>query len=610
MCGIVAYLGQQKALPVLLEGLKRLEYRGYDSAGVAVLNDGAAFLHRAVGKISSLEKGIEDLRCPGTAGIAHTRWATHGKPSVENAHPHSSCDKKVHLVHNGIVENYVALRAELQQEGHRFTSETDTEVLVHLVEKYLKEAGSLTGAVQKTLRRVSGTFGIAVVSQDSPREIVVAKRSSPLVLGIGDGEILAASDVSAFVRFAKQVVYLEDNEVATLRPEDYSIVTVENQVVERETQTVDWSHEALDKKEFKHHMLKEIHEQPETVVNAVRGRLMPEEGVSRLGGIAPVLEQLRRADRLSIISCGTSYYAGIYGKYVFEALTHLQVDVSLASEFRYRRVRFDPNSVVLAISQSGETADTLAAVQEAKRKGALTLGIVNVVGSSIARAVHAGVYMHAGPEVGVASTKCFLSQTIIMLLMAILFGRYEDLTYNEGLKIIKDLEKLPDWIRAILSRKSDVEAVARKYAGHKNFLYIGRHFNYPIALEGALKLKEISYLHAEGYAAGEMKHGPIALIDENFPTVAVMPQDEMYEKMVSNVQEIKARNGKVIAVATEGDEHVRALADDVIYVPRASDILSPLLAVVPLQLFAYYLADILGCEVDKPRNLAKSVTVE
>ncbi|MFA5141220.1 MAG: glutamine--fructose-6-phosphate transaminase (isomerizing) [Elusimicrobiota bacterium] len=611
MCGIVTYLGKQQALPLLLEGLKRLEYRGYDSAGIAVMDGQPVRLMKSVGKISELEARIDPVKFNGTAGIAHTRWATHGKPNEANAHPHFSCDRKLFLVHNGIIENYLPLRRELEAAGHKFVSETDTEVLVHLVEANKKSGLDLTAAVQHALRRVVGTFGIAVLDQDEPGVIVVAKRGSPLIIGIGNDEILAASDVSAFVRLTKQVVYLNDNDVATLRRGDYSIVSIEGPAeVEREVETVDISAEALEKRGFKHFMLKEIHQQPDTVVNAVRGRLLPEEGVSRLGGIEPVLERLKSARRLSIVSCGTSFYAGQYGRYVFEALTNLETDVALASEFRYRSVRFDEKSVVLALSQSGETADTLAAIREAKRKGALVLGIVNVVGSSIAREAGAGVFMHAGPEIGVASTKCFTSQSIIMVLMALLLGRYQNLTFNEGLRILRAIEEMPKHIQDMLDRQEQMLEIARKYHKAKNFLFIGRKYNYPIALEGALKLKEISYVHAEGYAAGEMKHGPIALIDESFPTMAVVPQDETYDKMISNIQEIKARNGKVIAVASEGDREIRKVVDDVFYIPRTLDLITPLLAVIPLQLFAYYTADLHGREIDKPRNLAKSVTVE
>ncbi|MBI4249953.1 MAG: glutamine--fructose-6-phosphate transaminase (isomerizing), partial [Elusimicrobia bacterium] len=591
-------------------GLKRLEYRGYDSSGVAILNENEVHLQKATGKLAELEARLRPDVFHGTIGIAHTRWATHGKPSVPNAHPHFSCDKKIYVIHNGIIENFVALRAELKAAGHHFVSETDTEVLAHLIETHRKEGHNLTTAVQKTLRRVKGTFGIAVLDQDQPGTIVVSRRGSPLILGIGVNEIFAASDVAAFVRLTKQVVYLGDNEVATIKENDYSIVTMEDHVVERAVETVDITTEQLEKKGYAHYMLKEIHEQPEAVVNAVRGRLLSEEGVSRLGGIQDLLPQIKEASQLSIISCGTSYYAGLYAQYVFEALTNLKVDCALASEFRYRSLNLKKGSVVIAISQSGETSDTMAAVREAKRKGALVLSIVNVVGSSIARETGAGVYMYSGPEIGVASTKCFLSQSIILVLMALLLGRYDDLSYNEGLEIIHAIEKLPEQIQTILKQEARIKEIAQRYARYNHILYIGRKFNYPIALEGALKLKEISYIHAEGYAAGEMKHGPIALIDKDFPTIAIAPKDETYEKMVSNIQEIRAREGKIIAVASEGDFKIREHADDVIFIPSTLDLLTPMLAVIPLQLFAYYCALERGCEIDRPRNLAKSVTVE
>ncbi len=611
MCGIVAYLGERPALPILLEGLHRLEYRGYDSAGVAVINNGAVQTDKAAGKISELEARIDPERYSGTVGIAHTRWATHGQPTERNAHPHGGGDGRVYLIHNGIIENYQLLKRELAEKGHAFESETDTEVLAHLIAEELKAAPDLTVAVQRALRRVTGTFGIAVLDRSQPDTVVVARRGSPIVLGIGDGESLAASDVAALVRHTNRVVYLDDDDIATLKADgDYSIVSIENKSIERSVHTVDFDSEELEKEGYTHFMLKEIHQQPEAVVNALRGRLLPEEGASRLGGIESVLDQLKAAKKLTIVSCGTSYYAGIYGRYAFEALTDLDCEVAVASEYRYRHIRHGEDSVVLAVSQSGETIDTLAAIREARRKGALTLGIVNVVGSSIARETGAGVYMYAGPEIGVASTKCFLSQSVIMVLMALLIGRYQDLSYHEGRRILRALERLPDQIRRILEQGDAIKAIAERYQNATNMLYIGRKYNYPMALEGALKLKEISYLHAEGYAAGEMKHGPIALIDERFPTVALAPQDEAYEKMISNIQEVRARKGPVIAVGTEGDDHLHELADDVFLVPKTEDLIQPLLCVVPLQLFAYFIADALGRDIDKPRNLAKSVTVE
>jgi glutamine---fructose-6-phosphate transaminase (isomerizing) len=609
MCGIVAYVGEQDARGILVEGLKRLEYRGYDSSGIAIL-DGpkTPYLARAVGKVSALEARVGGDEPRGTVGIAHTRWATHGKPSEANAHPHRDCTGKLFLVHNGIIENYMALKKRLMNEGHKFLSETDTEVLAHLVE--CRYGGSLEAAVQRALQEVQGTFGIAVAHSSHPAEIVVARRGSPIVLGIGKDESLAASDVAALAQHTDQVVYLEDNEVARLEPGKFSITTLENRAVTRPTTVLEAGPETMERGEFPHFMLKEIFEQPEAVENALRGRIRHSEGVAKLGGLESVMDRLAAARHLIIVSCGTSYYAGLFGRYVFEALTDLTVETELASEFRYRKLNLRQNTVVLAISQSGETADTLAALREAKRKGALVLGLVNVVGSSIARETDAGIYSHAGIEVGVASTKSFISQITLLTLMAILIGRGRDLSFEEGSVLLRGLERIPDEIREILKQSGTIRALAEKYLKASDFLYIGRKYQYPIALEGALKLKEIAYIHAEGYAAGEMKHGPIALIDPTFPTMALAPEDGSYEKVVSNIQEIRARDGHIIAVTTAGNTKLGSLVDDVIEIPPTHEILTPLLTVVPLQLFAYHAAVLRGCDVDKPRNLAKSVTVE
>jgi len=609
MCGIVAYVGQQNARGILIEGLKRLEYRGYDSSGIAIL-DGPKppYLARAVGKVAGLEARVRSEEPPGGVGIAHTRWATHGKPSESNSHPHRDCSGKLFLVHNGIIENYLALKRRLVSEEHKFRSETDTEVLAHLVESRYR--GNLEDAVQRALQEVQGTFGIAVLHADHPGEIVVARRGSPIVLGIGKGESLAASDASALAQHTDQVVYLEDNEVARLEPGKFNITTLENKSVTRSTTALETAPETMERGEFPHFMLKEIFEQPEAVENALRGRIRHSEGVAKLGGLETVMDRLASARHLIIISCGTSYYAGLFGRYVFEALTDLTVETELASEFRYRKLNLRQNTVVLAISQSGETADTLAALREAKRKGALVLGLVNVVGSSIARETHAGVYSHAGIEVGVASTKSFTSQLTILTLMALLVGRGRDLSYEEGASLLRGLEQIPGQIREILKQSEHIRGLAAKYFTASDFLYIGRKYQYPIALEGALKLKEIAYIHAEGYAAGEMKHGPIALIDPSFPTMALVPEDGSYEKILSNMQEIRAREGRIIAVTTAGNSKLGSLVDEVIEVPHNHEILAPLLTVVPLQLFAYHCAVLRGCDVDKPRNLAKSVTVE
>ncbi len=607
MCGIVAYVGQQSAREILIEGLKRLEYRGYDSSGIAILNE-TPYLCKAVGKVAALEERVWKDSPGGSVGIAHTRWATHGRPTEPNAHPHVDCSGAIYLVHNGIIENYLVLKKRLIAAGHTFRSETDTEVLTHLVEEAYR--GNLGTAVQKALLQVQGTYGIAVVHRAHPREIVVARRGSPIVLGIGKKESLAASDVAALAQHTDQVVYLEDNEVARLEPGQFSITTLENRPVSRDTTLLEVGPESMERGKFPHFMLKEIFEQPDAVENALRGRINHSEGVAKLGGLESVMERLQQARHLIIVSCGTSYYAGLYARYVFEALTDLTVETELASEFRYRKLNLRQGTVVLAISQSGETADTLAALREAKRKGALVLGLVNVVGSSIARETHAGIYCHAGIEVGVASTKSFTSQVTILALMALMLGRGRDLSYEEGMSIIHGLECVPEQMREILARSDYIRKLAEKYCSAHHFLYIGRKYQYPVALEGALKLKEIAYIHAEGYAAGEMKHGPIALIEPSFPTMAIAPEDGSYEKIISNIQEIRAREGRIVAVSSVGNTKLGTLVDDVIEIPRNHEILTPLLSVLPLQLFAYHCAVLRGCDVDKPRNLAKSVTVE
>ena len=607
MCGIVAYVGQKSACEILIDGLKRLEYRGYDSSGIAILN-AKPYLARAVGKVAVLEQRVWQERPEGCVGIAHTRWATHGKPTEANAHPHTDCAGRIYLVHNGIIENYLILKKRLLAAGHIFKSETDTEVLVHLVEEAYQ--GNLEAAVQKALLQVQGTYGIAVIHIAHPQQIIVARRGSPIVLGIGKEESLAASDVSALAQHTDQVVYLEDNEIARLEPGQFTISTLQNRRVSRDTTQLEVGPESMERGKYPHFMLKEIFEQPDAVENALRGRVNHSEGVAKLGGLESVLDRLQQARHLIIVSCGTSYYAGLYARYVFEALTDLTVETELASEFRYRKLNLRQNTVVLAISQSGETADTLAALREAKRKGALVLGLVNVVGSSIARETHAGVYCHAGIEVGVASTKSFTSQVTILALMALLVGRGRDLSYEEGMNIIHGLESVPEQMREILGQSDHIRKLAEKYCSAVHFLYIGRKYQYPIALEGALKLKEIAYIHAEGYAAGEMKHGPIALIDPAFPTMALVPEDGSYEKVISNIQEIRAREGRIIAVTSVANTKLGSLVDDVIEIPRSHEILTPLLSVIPLQLFAYHCAVLRGCDVDKPRNLAKSVTVE
>ena len=608
MCGIVCYVGQREAKPIVLEGLKRLEYRGYDSAGVAVQNKNEVICFRSVGKIAELERKIGELAITGNSGIAHTRWATHGEPSEQNAHPHTDGAEEVFVIHNGIIENFFVIKKKLEKSGVVFRSETDTEVLAHLIA--LNFDGSLAEAVRKTMSQVEGTFGIGVIHRKVPGEIVVARRGSPLVIGIGEDEYFAASDVSAMVRYTNKVVHLNDNELATLTAQGYSISTAQAKAVTRAMETVEWQPEDVELGGFPHFMLKEIYEQPETILNAMRGRLEPGEGVPKLGGIIPVWDQLKDCRHIVIVACGTSYHAGCVGRYIFERLTEVDVQVEIASEFRYRKLNFPPNTFLIAISQSGETADTLAAIREARRKGARLLGIVNVVGSSISRETDAGVYNHAGPEIGVASTKIFVSQLTILTLLALLLGRHQKLSLTEGVEAIKSLSELPEKVKKVLSQDNHIQAVAEKYYRCNNWLFLGRKYQYPIAMEGALKLKEISYIHAEGYAAGEMKHGPIALINPDMPTVAVVPQDSIYDKMISNIQEIKSRKGQVIAIVTEGDSRIKEIADEVIEVPPTLEYLYPILTVVPCQLLAYHCARFLCRDIDKPRNLAKSVTVE
>ncbi len=608
MCGIICYCGNRQAVPILIEGLKRLEYRGYDSAGFSVVNRGENIVVKTKGRVSKLEEKKIGMEINSSFGIAHTRWATHGKPSETNAHPQTDCTDKISVVHNGIIENYLELKTELEKKGHTFKSETDTEVIAHLIEEYFE--GDLEVAVLKSVERLSGTFGIAILHADLDHQIIIVKRGSPIIVGVGDNEWFAASDSNALAPYTNRMVYLSDDEMAVLNSSGYYIKNLKNEILEKKIEILDAREYKVDKKGFEHHMLKEIFEQPETIQNACRGRIIESEGVSKLGGLEPVLDRLKNINKLIIVSCGTSYYAGLLGRYIFETLTELNVQTELASEFRYRRLKLDENVAVLAISQSGETADTLAAIKEAKRKGALLLGIVNAVGTAITQITDAGIYNHAGPEIGVASTKIYTSQLVILTLMALLIGRYQGMSFIEGSEIIHALTKLPDLVLEILKDAPIIKEIALKYSKYRDFLYIGRLYNYPTAMEGALKLKEISYIHAEGYPAGEMKHGPISLIDENFPTVAIAPADLTMDKMISNMQEIKARNGKILSVTTSNAQKVISISDDIITVPKTISILQPILNIVPLQLFAYYIAKERGCDIDKPRNLAKSVTVE
>jgi len=602
MCGIVGYIGQKPAFPILLSGLKRLEYRGYDSYGFCVLSDKSEFLYKRVGKISEAENELSNLKVEGNIGQAHTRWATTGAVTKANAHPHFDCQKNFFLIHNGIIENYQEIKNRLIKEGHKFTSETDTETIVHLIEKYFD--GNLEEAVRKALKEVRGTYGIAVISKKDPQKIVAAKLASPLILGINNEEFLVASDPAALITRTRQIINLDDNEIAVLKPDNFFILK------EKPIEMIEWTPEEAEKGGYSHFMLKEIMEQPESLRNSQRGRIILEEGMAKLGGLENVKEKLRKIERLIIVACGTAYHAGLVGEYMLEEYAKIPVEVEIASEFRYKKPILDKKTAVLAISQSGETADTLAAVKEAKEKGVMTLGIVNVVGSSIARETEAGVYNHCGPEIGVASTKAFTSQLEILALWTLFLGRQREMSLVIGQRIAKEISRIPDLVKEVLKNSPQIEKLAKKYKEFDNFLFIGRKYNFPIALEGALKLKEIAYVNAQGYGAGEMKHGPLALIDENFPTIAVCPSDSVYDKMISNIEEIKARKGRVIAIATEGNEEIKNLVDDLIYIPKTLEMLTPILSVIPLQLFAYYMGVLRGCDVDKPKNLAKSVTVE
>ena len=607
MCGIIGYIGKGKSLPILIDGLKALEYRGYDSAGIVVLVNNKAEVRKSVGQVKVLEKSLESENdLDSHLGIGHTRWATHGIPNESNAHPHSDCLKRIFVVHNGVIENYKELKKHLQDHGHNFQSETDTEVVPHLIESFLNEGKDFDTALFDTLKMVRGAYALAIVDAKNPEILYAAKLSSPLVIGVGTGENFLASDPSALVGKTKSVIYLKDREVAKINQNNASITNLEKQKTPLEIVCLEWDLEQAQKGDFPHFMLKEIFEGPEVICSAYRGRIKSKENLVKLGGLEQIADKLKGVKRLLILACGTSYYAGLVGEYLFEEIAKLPTEVHFASEFRYRDEPFDKGTAVIAISQSGETADTLAAIHKAKEHGLMTLGIVNTVGSTIARETDAGVYNHAGPEIGVASTKAFLSQLTVLILMAIYLSKNK----HSSKALLQELEKIPKKIETILTQSAKLEKLAEKYKDYKNFLFLGRRYNYPVALEGALKLKETSYIHAEGYGAGEMKHGPIAMISQNFPTMAIVPQNSVSEKMFSNLEEIRARKGPIFAIATEGDEKILSLADDVFYVPKTMEPLEPLLTVVPLQLFAYYVGTKRGFDVDKPRNLAKSVTVE
>jgi len=610
MCGIVGYIGQKQAYPILMEGLKRLEYRGYDSAGIALQqnHNGRLTVLKAKGRIANLEALTQGANMTGTLGIAHTRWATHGAPNDVNAHPHVDMSGKLAVVHNGIIENWSALRQLLEQEGAVFKSETDTEVLAHLFARHYK--GNLEKAVQAGLQEVRGAYGIAVIHADEPDVLVCARNGSPLIIGVGDGEYVVASDASAIIEHTTNVIYLEDREMATLRRDGLRTATIDAVPTHKEVQQVEWSLEQIEKKGYSHFMLKEITEQPESLADTMRGRLNLEAGEVVLGGINDIAKQLTHARRLIITACGTAWHAGLVGEFLMEDIARLHTEVDYASEFRYRNPIIDEGAILLAISQSGETADTLAAIREAKLKGALCLGIVNVVGSTIARETDAGVYLHCGPEIGVASTKAFSSQLVVLTMMAVFLGRRRHLAPYHAREIIKGLQAIPEQVRHVLTLDAQIQEVAAAYKDCPNWLYLGRGYNYPVALEGALKLKEISYVHAEGLPAAEMKHGPIALITEGMPVVFLANRGLQYDKVMSNMEEVRSRGGHIIAVATEGDKEIHRLARHVLCVPDVSEPFQPMLNVVPLQLLAYHVAVMRGCAVDKPRNLAKSVTVE
>lgn len=599
MCGITGYVGEKNTIDVLLDGLKRLEYRGYDSSGVAIQKDGKIKVLKKKGKIAELEKSPEVKNMTGNMGIAHTRWATHGIPNEINAHPHLDCKKEIALVHNGIIENYQELRTKLQKEGHKFVSATDTEVVAHLIEKYFK--GDLEIAVLKALKDIKGSFALAIIQKDSDK-MIAARRGSPLIVGVGVGENFVGSDVPAILKFTKKVIYLDDNQIAIISKDKITVKNLAGQIIKTQINEIKWSLDQIEKGGFKHFMIKEIFEQPQAITNALQGRIVGKK-INLDIKINP-----RQIKRIIITACGTAWHAGLVGKYIIEKLTRKSVEVDIASEFRYRDPIVGKGDLLIAVSQSGETADTLESIRLAKKNGAKTLGVVNAVGSSIAREVDEIIYLQAGPEIGVASTKAFTCQVICLILFA--FYILEKTGGKIDQLLIKDLENLPRSIEEILKKTSEIQKIAKKYQKALSSLYLGRGINFPIALEGALKLKEISYIHAEGYPAGEMKHGPIALVDENLPVVFIANDDHTLEKVISNMEEIKARQGKIITITNVKEEKIAKVSDDIILVPKASELISALINVVPLQLFAYYVADFRGIDMDKPRNLAKSVTVE
>ncbi|SEW24229.1 glutamine--fructose-6-phosphate transaminase [Chitinophaga sp. YR573] len=611
MCGIVAYIGQREAYPIVLKGLKRLEYRGYDSAGVALINNGLQ-VYKKKGKVAELENHVSGKDMRSHIAIGHTRWATHGEPSDRNSHPHVSGNGKLAMIHNGIIENYAQLKQELLNQGHIFKSDTDTEVLTHFIEEIQKSNHcTLEEALRIALKRVVGAYVIVIVDEDNPDTLIAARKGSPLVIGVGKGEHFLASDASPIVEYTKEVVYVNDYEIAIIKADELILKNISNERQTPYIQKLDIELAAIEKGGYDHFMLKEIFEQPQTIFDSLRGRLDAKNGTLTIGGIREHAEMLSKAKRIIIVACGTSWHAGLVAEYMIEELCRIPVEVEYASEFRYRNPVVGPGDVIIAVSQSGETADTLVAIESAKEKGAIILGVCNVVGSSIARLSDAGAYTHAGPEIGVASTKAFTAQLAVLCLIGLKVAIVKgSITQQRFQHLLDELDHIPEKVAAVLKLNDRIKEIAAKYKDARDFLYLGRGYNFPVALEGALKLKEISYIHAEGYPAAEMKHGPIALVDENLPVVFVATRDSYYEKVVSNIQEIKARKGKVIAVVTEGDQVIPGMADDIIMVPEADELVAPILSVIPLQLLAYHIGVLKGFDVDKPRNLAKSVTVE
>ena len=610
MCGIVGYIGNKNCVPILLQGLKRLEYRGYDSAGIGIIHEQEPIIVKNKGKVSLLEEKVNELSLSSNIGIGHTRWATHGIPNELNAHPHTNSDKTLFIIHNGIIENFQVLKNALVSLGYKFDSDTDSEVFAHLIDSFLVKGYNLSKSVQMALNEVDGTYGLAVIYSKEQDKIIAARKGSPLVVGIGNGENFIASDVSPLLAYTKNVIYLDDGEFAEIYKDKYFVKTIADEKIDKEIHEINMSLDEIDKSGYPHFMLKEIMEQPESVRNSMRGRLLVEECSAKLGGLDDVIDRLVNSKRILISACGTSWHAALVGEYMLEQYARIPVEVEYASEFRYRNPILSADDSIFFISQSGETADTLAALREAKSKGALSLGICNVVGSTIARESMSGVYIHAGPEIGVASTKAFTSQLVVLALITLLISKRRGLKISEGKKIVEALNELPSKIEKTLKLNEGIERLAEEFKDSQNFLYLGRGYNFPVALEGALKLKEISYIHAEGYPAAEMKHGPIALIDEAMPVVFVAPKDSTYEKILSNIQEVRARGGRIIAVADDEDGEIDSLVDYSIKIPRTIEMLTPILTSIPLQLLAYHIAVKKGLDVDQPRNLAKSVTVE